>query len=182
MISPLSVANSSPGVSVPAAQSGRSGASSDASSADRTSGLTPDQQREVERLKRIDARVRAHEAAHQAAGGGLVRGSVSFSYVTGPDGRRYAVGGEVSIDASPASTPEATVAKAEAIRAAALAPADPSGQDRRVAAAATEMEAEARREIRQETTGAVGGKTGTAIAAYRQVAAGGVIAGFSAEA
>jgi hypothetical protein len=58
------------------------------------------------------------------------------------------VAGEVSIDVSPvANDPQATVNKAMAIRRAALAPADPSGADRRVAARARMMEAEARAEL-----------------------------------
>lgn len=88
--------------------------------------LTPDQQREVEQLKQTDRKVRQHEAAHMAAGGGLVLSAPTYSYQTGPDNQRYAVGGEVSIDASAAQTPEATIRKAQQIRAAALAPADPS--------------------------------------------------------
>jgi hypothetical protein len=51
---------------------------------------------------------------------------------TGPDGKQYAVGGEVPIDLSPVSgNPQATVQKAETIQRAALAPADPSGPDLR---------------------------------------------------
>ena len=94
-----------------------------------------------------DRKVRAHEQAHISAGANLVRGGASYSYQTGPDDRRYAVGGEVSIDASPGRTPEETISKAERIRAAALAPADPSAQDRGVAAQAGLMEAEARIEL-----------------------------------
>ncbi len=47
---------------------------------------------------------------------------------------------------------EATIRKAQTIRAAALAPANPSAQDRAVAAAATPMEAAARRELQQVQT------------------------------
>ena len=101
--------------------------------------------REIERLKQRDAEVRQHEQAHQAAGGQYVRGGAQYTYERGPDGVMYAVGGEVSIDVSPGRTPDETIQKAEAIRAAALAPADPSGQDRAVAARAAAMEAEAQR-------------------------------------
>ena len=100
--------------------------------------------KQVEELQRIDRKVQAHEMAHLAAGAGLVRGGPTYGYETGPDGRRYAVSGEVSIDGSPADTPERTVTKATRIKTAALAPADPSGQDRRVAAAASQMAIEAR--------------------------------------
>ena len=107
--------------------------------------------RAVADLQQRDRVVRAHEAAHVAAAGGLVTRGASFSYQTGPDGQRYAVGGEVGIDVSPGRTPEETLAKAERIRAAALAPADPSPQDRQVAARADRMASEARLEIATRT-------------------------------
>jgi hypothetical protein len=102
---------------------------------------------EIKQLKSRDREVRAHEAAHIAAGGSTVRSGAKLSYVRGPDGVLYATGGEVSIDTSPASTPEATLAKAEKIRRAALAPAHPSQQDRAVAAAAARMAMQARQQI-----------------------------------
>lgn len=112
--------------------------------------LTPEQQRQVDQLKRIDKAVRAHEQAHVAAGADLVRGGATYSYQTGPDNKRYAVAGEVRIDTSPGRTPEETLPKAQRIRETALAPADPSPQDRSVAAKASRMEAGARAEIAQE--------------------------------
>lgn len=140
--------------------------------ASRQGGLSPEEQRQVEALKQIDRKVRAHEQAHMAAGAGLVRGS-SFSYQAGPDNRRYAVAGEVSIDTSPGRTPEETIVKARQIRAAALAPADPSTQDRRVAAAASQMEMQARQELAQlrEDERSGNARTDGALMAYRQVAA-----------
>lgn len=99
--------------------------------------LTPDEQAQVEQLKQRDAEVRQHEAAHAAMAGSHARGGAQFEYQTGPDGRRYAVGGEVQIDTSAvAGNPRATIAKMEQIRAAALAPAEPSSQDQRIAAQA----------------------------------------------
>lgn len=119
--------------------------------------LSPDAQREVEALKAQDQQVRAHEAAHMAAGGGLVRGGASYSYKQGPDGKRYAAGGEVSIDTSPVpDNPKATEMKARQIQAAALAPADPSPQDRKVASQAAQMAAKAATESAQQA-----GKNGT---------------------
>jgi hypothetical protein len=104
----------------------------------------------LQKLKATDAHVRSHEAAHLAAGGGVVTGGASFSYEKGSDERMYAVGGEVPIDTSEASTPEATVQKARQIAAAAMAPADPSPQDYRVAASALIMEMQAKIEVMQE--------------------------------
>ncbi|ANQ84862.1 hypothetical protein dqs_1824 [Azoarcus olearius] len=111
--------------------------------------LSEAEQRVLQALQQRDDEVRAHEAAHLAASGGLAMGGASFSYETGPDGKRYAVGGEVSIDTSAGRSPEETLRKAEQIRAAALAPAEPSAQDRRVAAEAAQMAAEARAELQQ---------------------------------
>ena len=110
-------------------------------------GLTREERQIVLELQQTDRQVRGHEQAHQAAAGGLARG-VSFTFVSGPDGRQYAVGGEVSIDTSPVSgDPEGTIQKAQQIRAAANAPANPSGQDRAVAAQASQMEQAARQEL-----------------------------------
>ncbi len=118
------------------------------------------EQREVERLKARDREVRAHESAHKAAAGQHAHGAPSYSYTTGPDGRQYATGGSVSIDTSAVpNDPEKTLAKMEQVRAAALAPADPSGQDVRVAAKAAQNAAEARREILQEKLEAPEGKS-----------------------
>ena len=94
-----------------------------------------------------DQEVRAHEAAHAAVGGAFA-GSPSFSYERGPDGQTYAVAGEVSIDLSAiAGDPAASLQKAEQIRAAALAPAQPSGQDLKVAQRAQTLAAKARAEL-----------------------------------
>jgi hypothetical protein len=104
----------------------------------------------LQELKTIDSRVRAHEAAHLAAGGGVVTGGASFSYERGSDGKMYAVGGEVPIDSGEANTPEATIAKAQQILAAAMAPADPSPQDYRVASSAVIMEMKAKADMLKE--------------------------------
>ncbi len=116
--------------------------------------LTKEEERVVEALKERDREVRQHEQAHIAAAGRYAKG-VSFKSKIGPDGRSYAVGGEVSIDLSEIpGDPDATIAKAQAIRRAASAPAHPSKQDRMVAAAASRMEARARMEkIEQEKEG-----------------------------
>ena len=104
--------------------------------------------RVLQQLQARDREVKAHEAAHVAAGGRYVQGGASFTYEKGPNGRYYAVGGEVKIDASPVvNNPEATRDKAEVVRRAALAPAEPSPQDLRVAATATRLASRARIEI-----------------------------------
>lgn len=111
-----------------------------------------EQQRLVEQLARRDREVRQHEMAHQAVGGRYT-GAVSYVFERGPDGQLYAVGGEVSIDTSPVpGDARATLEKAETVVRAAMAPADPSPQDARVAADARAMAAAARVELARERT------------------------------
>lgn len=105
------------------------------------------EQAEIRELAARDREVRAHEQAHMAVGGQYA-GGVSYDYSRGPDGRLYATGGSVSIDISPvAGDPAATITKMQQVQRAALAPAEPSGQDRAVAAQAAQLIAQARAEI-----------------------------------
>jgi hypothetical protein len=114
--------------------------------------LTAEDKDKVAKLVKRDLEVRVHEQAHIMAGGALVRGGASFQYQTGPDGKQYATGGEVSIDTSAVDgDPRATIRKAQQIQKAALAPASPSGQDRAVAAEAAAMALMAQRELAQQT-------------------------------
>lgn len=112
--------------------------------------LTDEEKQQVQELKEADRKVRQHEMAHLAAAQGIAVSGASFEYKRGPDGVNYAVGGEVSIDTSKEKDPEATIDKARRIAAAALAPSDPSPQDRSVAAKARQMEAGARAEMAKE--------------------------------
>jgi hypothetical protein len=100
----------------------------------------------IRELSTRDIAVRNHEAAHVAASGGLA-GVPSYSFEMGPDGKAYAVGGEVSIDLSSGRDPQETISRARRIRAAALAPADPSAQDLAIAGRASAMELKASREL-----------------------------------
>jgi hypothetical protein len=110
--------------------------------------LGEEERKQVRELEKRDREVKAHEAAHKAAAGGHARGGANFEYETGPDGRRYAVGGHVDIDVSPVQgNPRATLQKAMTVQRAALAPADPSGQDRAVAAAAAQMALQAQKDL-----------------------------------
>ena len=117
--------------------------------------LTPEEQKQVDELKARDQEVRIHEMAHVLAGGAFVTSGPSYTYQTGPDGKGYAVGGSVGIDTSPITgDPEATIQKMQTVAAAALAPAQPSGQDMKVAAAARQTVAKARAELAQSSTSA----------------------------
>ena len=110
--------------------------------------LSPEEKKKLEKLKRRDREVRIHEQAHVSAGGAYVRGGAQFEYVTGPDGNQYANAGEVSIEVSEVpNNPEATISKARTIKAAALAPAEPSSADRAIASQATQMELKAQQEL-----------------------------------
>jgi hypothetical protein len=114
-------------------------------------GLTEEERAEVGELKARDREVRRHEQAH-AAVGGRYAGSPSYTFEQGPDGNQYAVAGKVPIDTSPvANDPKATIDKMEIVHRAALAPAEPSGADRAVAAKAQQQAMQARQELAKGT-------------------------------
>ena len=116
----------------------------------------PESDRQLRTLQSRDREVRAHEQAHLAVAGRYATSGANLDFQKGPDGKRYAVGGEVAIDTRPVpGDPRSTVLKAEVIRRAALAPSNPSAQDRRVAAEASQMAAEARLELQQENSGMI---------------------------
>ena len=118
--------------------------------------LNADEKRVVQSLQSRDAEVRAHEAAHKS--GGASTGAASYTYQKGPDGRMYAIGGEVSVSYKEGSTPQETIANADAVIAAALAPANPSAQDIAVASSANVMKVKAQQQLAQETKEKLVGK------------------------
>ncbi|MHA7926851.1 MAG: putative metalloprotease CJM1_0395 family protein [Marinobacter sp.] len=139
----------------------------DGKNSDNPQGLSEQELKQLTELKARDREVRAHEAAHQAVGGQYA-GAMSFTYQRGPDGAQYAVGGEVSIDLSPVQgDPQATIEKMRIVRAAAMAPAEPSGQDRAVAAQAMQIMLQAQSELAAES----GSSPRAASDAYREVSA-----------
>jgi len=112
--------------------------------------LTPEEEADVERLKKREEEVKAHEAAHAAAGGG-VTGAISYSYTTGPDNKEYITDGEIQIDTSAGgSDPESVIAKMEAVIRSAYAPAEPSSKDRQVAAQAQQILAAAELQAKEQ--------------------------------
>ncbi|MGQ9370577.1 putative metalloprotease CJM1_0395 family protein [Azospirillum sp. A39] len=127
----------------PAAE--ESGGSGPAASLQRS----PEEQERLRTLREADRAVRQHEAAHQSAGGPHA-GGASFTFEKGPDGRNYAVAGEVPIDLGREAEPAATIAKMEVVKRAALAPSDPSPQDLRVAQQADAIKAQAQAEERRQ--------------------------------
>lgn len=110
--------------------------------------LTEYEQKIVEKLQKRDQEVRAHEMAHVAAGGSYIMRGANYQYQKGPDGAMYAVGGDVLIDTSPVpGDPEATMRKMDAVRNAALAPANPSTSDRAIASSAVSQKLKASEEM-----------------------------------
>lgn len=110
--------------------------------------LSEEELKLIQQLKNSDSEVRSHEMAHVAAGGQYVTSGARLEYRKGPDGKSYAVAGEVSIDTSTiAGDPEATIAKMRQVQMAALAPASPSSQDRKVASSAGALAADALSDI-----------------------------------
>jgi hypothetical protein len=100
--------------------------------------LSEEEQAQLAKLRARDREVHAHEQAHVAAGAGLA-GAPSYSYENGPDGKQYAVGGEVGIR---------TTASGGNPRQ--QAPASPSGQDRSVAANARAQAAQIQAQLARD--------------------------------
>jgi len=124
--------------------------SQEASKSTNSQELSQDEKRLVKDLASRDTEVKAHEAAHQGAGGGLT-GAASYTYQQGPDGKMYAIGGEVSISTPSGSTPEEKLKNARTLAAAALAAGNPSPQDFSVASSARTMEMQALQEIAKKS-------------------------------
>ncbi len=157
-------------------------------SKDSRNTLTEEEEKQVRELSQRDREVRTHEAAHKAVAGQYAKGSPTYEYQSGPDGKNYAVGGEVQIDTSTVrDDPEASLQKANRIQAAATAPADPSSQDRAVAAQAVAMAANAQAEIAESRSNNTSNQSNnnpasieftdpksanyyTAVASYQQIA------------
>ena len=112
--------------------------------------LTSQEKREVNSLRMRDEAVRNHERAHLQVAGRWANSGANYSFKRGPDNKLYAVAGEVNIDIGEGRTPDETIQKMQVIKRAALAPVDPSAQDKRVAARAASIEFQARMEKNQE--------------------------------
>lgn len=113
--------------------------------------LTQQERLEVQRLQRTERSVHEHERAHQRAARDLAVSSPNYRYERGPDGKKYAVGGEVNIDASLVGAEASeTVEKALRIQRAALAPNDPSPKDLQAATKARIVESKAHRKLARE--------------------------------
>jgi len=125
-----------------------------------TTQQDPQTRQVIAQLKSTEEKVKAHEAAHKSAGGAAT-GPISYSYTRGPDGKNYITGGEVPITISSGRTPQETITRMQQVIQAALAPADPSPQDRAVAAQAAAMQQAARQEQTSSQASAAGDTTVT---------------------
>lgn len=108
--------------------------------------LEREKQKIISDLSQRDTEVRAHEEAH-ANVGGQYASAPQYDLTEGPDGKQYATGGHVDIDISKEEEPEDTVVKMDIVERAALAPAQPSPQDFKVAGEARVTGNEAQIEV-----------------------------------
>lgn len=132
-------------------RNGQTSSQGDDASSEEEKKKAQQEEKVVQDLKKRDAEVRTHEQAHKTAGGQYA-GSPAFEMTKGPDGQSYATGGHVNIDISAIpDDPQATLNKMMQIKSAALAPAEPSAQDLKVAAKADMVAAAARSELSQST-------------------------------
>lgn len=100
----------------------------DASPSGNDDDLSKNDEALLQRLKARDAVVRNHEAAHVMAAGGQA-GSPTYTYQTGPDGKRYAIGGSVNISITTTGDPEADAREAKTAQRAAMAAGEASAAD-----------------------------------------------------
>ena len=146
-------------------RNGQTSSQGDDASSEEEKKKAQQEEKVVQDLKKRDAEVRTHEQAHKTAGGQYA-GSPAFEMTKGPDGQSYATGGHVNIDVSAIpDDPQATLNKMMQIKSAALAPAEPSAQDLKVAAKADMVAAAARSELSQSATPATDSSETTKTAA-----------------
>lgn len=112
-------------------------------SAKKPAGVDP-----LKALAERDEEVRKHELDHYHEAGEFAASGPLYETTTGSDGRSYVTGGKVLVNVSEVDgDPEKTIAKMKKVESAALKPAEPSDQDRRVAAEAQTKRYKAEREL-----------------------------------
>ena len=140
--------------------------------------LTPQEQAQLRELQARDQEIRQRELARQVVGGQYT-GQPNLSFERGPDGQRYAVSGDVPIDSAPVpDDAQATIEKMRVVRVAALASANPSPEDVRLALSAmqamqeaqAQVRAERQQELSQSLEQASSGATERPLAVFREVA------------
>ena len=126
---PIGAGSPPPAASLRPASGSLPAATSGPAAARRLDQLNAAERADVARLQQRDQQVRQEEKAHAAVAGDLA-GPINYSYQRGPDGRQYAVGGSVSVQASSKSgDPEEAKRLSVRMAAAANAATNPSMQD-----------------------------------------------------
>lgn len=90
-----------------------------------------DFQRVLEKFKRTDSKIRSHEQVHATIGHTTT--PIAYTYQKGPDGKMYAVGGNVRFDTSIPNDPKAAAFKLDQLHKAASATSEPSNADNTIA-------------------------------------------------
>ncbi|MCP4269219.1 MAG: hypothetical protein GY777_27230 [Candidatus Brocadiaceae bacterium] len=104
---------------------------------------SPEEQKEIEKIRKNSRNVKRRELVYRAVVGNHVRGAASFQYETGPDGMKYAIAGHTAIDTRPIiNNPEASIRKAQAIKRTKI--------DQSVAVEVEKMEREARLALKEK--------------------------------
>lgn len=133
-----------------------------------TGELTEAEAQQVEQLRQRDLEVKRHEQAH-AAVGGAATGAPSYDYTQSPDGKRYAVSGEVSVSFPTTQDPKRRIDELQQVKRAANAPAQPSAQDRAVAREADQRIQQAQLEVLEALRSEAQGKSGASANEAAQV-------------
>jgi hypothetical protein len=104
-----------------------------------TGELSSEERLEVRKLKAEDRRVRAQLQAKLGTAGNLSEGAAQLHYVTGPDGRKYVVDGDISFDTRFEDDPARNLDKARRLQVTALAGSGVESADPALSALARRM-------------------------------------------
>lgn len=94
-----------------------------------------DYERVLDKFKSKDSEVKAHEQAH--ATNSSSNSTVKYNYQMGPDGRLYAVGGEIRLDTSIPKDPTRALSKLDELIRASSAPSELSQADMQISRSAS---------------------------------------------
>ncbi len=92
-------------------------------------GLSDNEQKAVNELKSRDKEVRLHEAEHMRNPELISVGGPKFTYAIGPDGKAYAIGGNVTLTTGKPKSPEDAMQKAMALKNSSMGVGEPSSKD-----------------------------------------------------
>jgi len=101
---------------------------------------------EIAQLEIREKMVINHEKMHMSVGGSLAS-NPTYTYVTGPDGKKYVSGGQVDMKMPSGGSLDALLHGLKKIKSAATAVGNPSGADINTAATAAAIEASVLKEV-----------------------------------